>query len=122
MTTNILVKRPVAFRVRRANDDGMSLSKTEWRYFTDEAEARREAEIVDADYQALYVRDGTVIVAELEDVRLAILDTLKKSAPGISEVMRHAIAHSIAIKLRLAKVDVPDNSLTSPETMGGDRE
>jgi hypothetical protein len=51
--------RPVAFRVQRANADGLTLSKTEWRYFTDEAEARTEADALMAEYQGLYVRDGS---------------------------------------------------------------
>ncbi len=50
-------KRPVAFRVHRAIDD--RLSTTEWRYFTDEAQAYAEAEALGTDYQGLYVRDGS---------------------------------------------------------------
>lgn len=66
--TSILCKRPVAFRVQRANDDGMTLSKTEWRYFTDEAEAARESDALSADCQGLYVRDGTALVAEWQSI------------------------------------------------------
>lgn len=62
------VKRPVAFRVQRANPDGETLSKTEWRYFTDEAEAARESDALCAEYQALFVRDSTAIVGEWEPV------------------------------------------------------
>lgn len=36
-------------------------------------------------------------------VRQIIIDTLKSSAPGISEQMRQAIANSVAIKLRSAQ-------------------
>lgn len=52
-------KRPVAFRVRRANDDGLTLSDDKWRLFLDESEAAREADALCIDYQGLYVRDGT---------------------------------------------------------------
>jgi hypothetical protein len=56
----VLIKRPVAFRVPRADPvtGGQTISATEWRLFNDEAEA------IDVDYQALFVRDGTAIVAE----------------------------------------------------------
>lgn len=69
--TPILIKRPVAFRVQRMADYGTTLSKTEWRYFADEAEANREADTVGADCQALYIRDGTAIVAEWEPIETA---------------------------------------------------
>lgn len=55
------------------------------------------------EYQGLYVRDGTTIAVELEDVQFAIMRTLKNSAPGISEIMRFAICSSIAIQLRHSK-------------------
>lgn len=71
-----LAKRPIAFRVPRANDDGMTLSKTEWRYFTDEAEAAREGDALGTDYQALFVRDGNAIVAEWEPIGSAPTDGL----------------------------------------------
>jgi len=70
-TPSILCKRPVAFRVQRANDDGTTLSKTEWRYFSDHNEAATEADALMADCQALYVRDGTAIVAKWETLETA---------------------------------------------------
>lgn len=62
----IFIKRPVAFRVPRVVDD--KVSETEWRLFDDEAQAREEAEQIGAGYQALFVRDGTAIVAEWEPI------------------------------------------------------
>lgn len=56
---NVLVKRPVAFRLPRV--DGDRLSTMEWRYFNNEAEAAAEAEQLGIDYQALYVRNGEAI-------------------------------------------------------------
>lgn len=74
--TSILVKRPVAFRIPRmdAETAGTTLSKTEWRYFTDEVQANEEAEQLGVEYQSLYVRDGTAIVAEWEPVASAPTD------------------------------------------------
>lgn len=46
--------------------------------------------------------ENCVEIASL--VRQMVIDTLKKSAPGISEIMRSAIADSIAIKLRATLV------------------
>lgn len=59
-----LVKRPVAFRVPRIIDD--KLSDSEWQLFGDEGAANAEAEAKGCDYHALFVRDGTAIVAEWE--------------------------------------------------------
>ncbi|MGM4906303.1 hypothetical protein AB8B21_05500 [Tardiphaga sp. 866_E4_N2_1] len=75
MNQSVLVKRPVAFRLPRMDSAtaGQTLSATEWRYFTDEAEAYREAEALGIDYQALFVRDGTVItLTEAEVLEAAI--------------------------------------------------
>lgn len=47
-------KRPVAFRVPRIVDD--ALSATEFQLFSDEGEARAEAEAKGCDYQGLYAR------------------------------------------------------------------
>jgi hypothetical protein len=71
--TSILCKRPSAFRIPRADSAtaGQTISKTEYRYFTDEAEAYKEAEALNIDYQALFVRDGTAIVAEWEPIETA---------------------------------------------------
>lgn len=46
-----LAKRPVAFRVKSMLGS--------WMYFDDEQEAAAAAERRGADYQGLYVRDGT---------------------------------------------------------------
>lgn len=53
-------KRPVAFRVPRADPEtsGQTISKTEWRLFSDEGDAREAAKALGVDYQGLYVRDG----------------------------------------------------------------
>jgi hypothetical protein len=64
-----LVKRPVAFRVPRAVDD--KLSDTEWQLFADEKAAYEEAEAKGCDYQGLFVRDGTALVAEWEPIEMA---------------------------------------------------
>lgn len=84
---------PVVFRVQKANEDGLTLSKTEWIYFSDEDAAKREADALMAEYQALYVhrqntpkfkRDGEdYLICEghhhvdepCEFVRYAILST-----------------------------------------------
>lgn len=44
------------------------------------------------------MNENSVELASL--VRFTVVDTLKKSAPGISETVRDAIANSIMIKLR----------------------
>ncbi len=69
----ILVKRPVAFRIPRADADsaGTTLSETDWRYFSDEEAAYKAAEALGADYQALFVRDGSAIVAEWSPIEYA---------------------------------------------------
>jgi hypothetical protein len=67
--TSILAKRPVAFRVPRIVDD--KLSDTKWQLFTDEEAAHAEAEAKGCDYQALFVRDGTALVAEWEPIETA---------------------------------------------------
>lgn len=61
----VFIKRPVAFRVKRVlpKVDGSD----EWRLFNDEAVAREEAEQIDGDYQALFVRDGTAITIDYKD-------------------------------------------------------
>lgn len=67
-----LVKRPVAFRVPRA-DPSMAgeMLGTEWRLIQDEEAAHEAAEEVGAEYQALFVRDGTAIVGEWEPIETA---------------------------------------------------
>lgn len=70
----VLVKRPVAFRIPRVVND--NLSTTEFRYFTDEAEARAEALTLDCEYQALFVRDGTAIVLSEEEALEAAIDRM----------------------------------------------
>lgn len=74
--TSILAKRPVAFRIPRTDPAraGETLSTTEWRYFTDEKQAHDEAEQLGTGYQALFVRDGTAIVAEWEPIGSAPTD------------------------------------------------
>lgn len=75
MTASVLLKRPVAFRIPRMDSAtaGQTISPTEWRYFDDEAQVYAEAEALGIDYQALFVRDGTVItVDERECLELAI--------------------------------------------------
>ena len=75
---SILCKRPVAFRIHRTDPDtaGTTISKTEWRYFTDEETAYNEAEQLGENYQCLYTRDGTAIVAEWEPIASAPVDGL----------------------------------------------
>ena len=73
--TAVLVKRPVAYRIPRVIED--KLSTAEWRYFTNEEAAYKEAEALGVDYQALFVRDGTVIVQDCDEV---ILGTVERCA------------------------------------------
>jgi hypothetical protein len=81
MSIPVFVKRPVAFRIPRMIDD--KLSATEWRYFTDEEAAYKEAEALGIDYQALFVRDGTAIIQDSEFVEAATVERCAK----ILEVM-----------------------------------
>jgi hypothetical protein len=66
----ILAKRPVAFRIRRADADtaGTTLSETDWRYFSNEDDAWKASDALGTEYQALFVRDGTAVVAEWEPI------------------------------------------------------
>ncbi len=62
-----LMKRPVAFRVPRT--DPATAGETlgaEWRLFQDEEAARDAADNIGAEYQGLYVRDGSPLSAGLE--------------------------------------------------------
>lgn len=104
-TKSILIKHPVAFRIRRADAEtaGSNLSNTDWRYFTNEKDAIDESDALGTEYHGLYVRDGSAIVTEFDSLKDAIVNTLKNSAPGISETMRNAIVSSILIKLRYPK-------------------
>lgn len=53
-----LRKRPVAFRVRAPEGTGWS-----WLYYADEQKAAASADNLGVEYDALYVRDGTPLVA-----------------------------------------------------------
>lgn len=71
------VKRPVAFRVPRADPSTAGeMYGTEWRLFQDEQAAHDEAEALGVEYQALFNRDGTAIVAEWEPIGSAPTDGL----------------------------------------------
>lgn len=86
-TMTYLVKRPVAFRVPRADSaaDGTTTSTTEWRLFSDERMAHEESEALGGvGYQALHVRDGTAIVGEWETTG---------SAPTIGSFLVCTIGH-----------------------------
>jgi hypothetical protein len=74
--TSILCKRAVAFRIRRADADtaGTALSETDWRYFSNEDDAWKASDALGTEYQALYTRDGTAIVAEWELIGSAPTD------------------------------------------------
>ena len=71
--TSILCKRPVAFRIRRADayTAGTTLSETDWRYFSNEDDAYKASDALGTEYQCLYTRDGTAIVAEWEPIASA---------------------------------------------------
>ena len=70
-----LVKRPVAFRVPRADPSTAGeMYGVEWRLFGDEDAAREAAYDIGVEYQALFVRDGTAIVAEWEPIETAPKD------------------------------------------------
>lgn len=63
------IKRPVAFRVPRADPSTAGeMYGVEWRLFQDEKAASEEADALGVEYQALFVRDGTAIVGEWEPV------------------------------------------------------
>ena len=70
------IKRPVAFRVPRTDPGtaGETLSTTEWRLFNDEEAAYTEAAQLGTNYQAMFVRDGTAIIAEWETIGSAPTD------------------------------------------------
>lgn len=76
MSPPVLLKRPVAFRVLRADvrSAGETLSTTEFRLFQDEDSASEAAHALGTDYQGLYVRDGTAIVAEWQPIETAPKD------------------------------------------------
>lgn len=83
MTQPILVKRPVAFRIPRVVDD--KLSATDWRYFTDEEAAYKEAEALGIDYQALFVRDGTAITQTRDQVAAEVVEQCARIAELMAE-------------------------------------
>lgn len=83
MNAPVLVKRPVAFRIPRVVDD--KLSTTEWRYVTDEEVAYTEAEALGIDYQALYVRDGTMIVQDRDEVAGAVVELCAKHIEALAD-------------------------------------
>lgn len=75
----VLVKRPVAFRVKRADESG------DWRIFNDEQQAREEADQTDADMQALYVRDGTVITQDRAAVAAEVMEQCARVADAMAD-------------------------------------
>jgi hypothetical protein len=78
-----LLKRPFAFAVRRAPENGPD----EWRLFRDEGEAREAAEQLDGDYEALYrVGDRRSTIERLRTVERQS----ERTAAGAGE--REAIA------------------------------
>lgn len=83
MTIPVLVKRPVAFRIPRVVND--NLSTTEFRYFTDEAEAHAEALALDCECQGLYVRDGTVTVQNGAEVEQAVVERCAKHIESLAD-------------------------------------
>lgn len=83
MTIPVLVKRPVAFRIPRVIND--NLSTTEFRYFTDEAEARKEALALDCECQGLYVRDGTVTVQDGAEVEQATIERCARHIEALAD-------------------------------------
>lgn len=68
-----LVKRPVAFRIPRTDPAraGEVIIHPGWRYVTDEAFARQEANALGVEYEGLYVRDGSAIVGEWRAIETA---------------------------------------------------
>jgi hypothetical protein len=83
MSIPVFVKRPVAFRIPRVVDD--KISTTEWRYFTDEEAAFKEAESLGVDYQALFVRDGTAIIQDSEFVEATTIERCAKILDVMAE-------------------------------------
>jgi hypothetical protein len=69
---NVLVKRPVAFRVPRLFGDQVS----HWFVTTSEDEARAMADTNGVEYEGLYVRDGTAIVLSEEEALEAAVDRM----------------------------------------------
>lgn len=67
------IKQPVAFRLARTDPAtaGETIGNGAWRYFSDEAEARYEAQALGVDYDGLYMRDGSAIVGEWSDIQTA---------------------------------------------------
>lgn len=89
-------KRPVAFRIPRV--DGGGLSTTEWRYFTDEAQAYAEAEALGIDYQGLYARDGSAHAGAMF-AQLFVVDNPKNGAVYVFD--NHDAALKCRTELRL---------------------
>lgn len=74
-----LSKRPVAFRIRRADADtaGSTLSENDWRYFTNEDDAWKASDALGTEYQGLYVRDGTPFRMPNEERHKLAYDTFR---------------------------------------------
>jgi hypothetical protein len=85
--TSVLVKRPVAYRIPRldAATAGTTIYSSEWRYFADEEQAYKEAEQLGVDYQALFVRDGTAIVLERDEVEAQAIERCAKLLEMMAE-------------------------------------
>lgn len=83
MNIPVLVKRAVAFRIPRIVDD--KVSTTEWRYFSDEEQAYKEAEALGIDYQALYVRDGSAIVQDRAAVALVVVEECAQVVEALAD-------------------------------------
>ena len=78
--TAVFMKRPVAFRVPRSDPAraGEVLSATEWQLFTSEDEASATADAKGCDYQGLYVRDGTAITLDRDQVAADVIEQCAK--------------------------------------------
>lgn len=78
--TAVFVKRPVAFRVPRSDPAraGEVLSATEWQLFASEDEAAAASDAKGCDYQGLYVRDGTVITLDRDQVAAEVIEQCAK--------------------------------------------
>jgi len=88
-----LPKRPFAFAVRRAPENGPD----QWRLFMDEGEARAEAEQLDGDYEALFrVGDRRSAIAALQ-----------------------APAHSDAVREALERIKTIGRKITDPNNLYG---